>query len=166
MRSQVGTRCKPPMPLRLGSTKRSESFHIGLVKSTMASSRPKIGLFSPLARPPAVPEPFFLLRRDAQHVADGEVLHVQLGQPLEGVLDRQRDEMDVGELVGQHGHRAGQDADRVHCAVAQVDEVAAEGLLADALHQLDQDRLGDLVECLADPAGEAMSAQAQFFRGR
>ena len=34
------------MPLMFGSTKRSESFHIGLMKSTMASSRLKIGLFS------------------------------------------------------------------------------------------------------------------------
>ncbi len=34
------------MPLMFGSTKRSESFHIGLMKSTMASSRPKIGLCS------------------------------------------------------------------------------------------------------------------------
>ncbi len=34
------------MPLRFGSTKRSESFHIGLVKSTTASSRPKTGLAS------------------------------------------------------------------------------------------------------------------------
>ena len=34
------------MPLRFGSTKRSESFHIGLVKSTTASSRPKTGLLS------------------------------------------------------------------------------------------------------------------------
>ena len=45
-RSQVGTMCRPPMPIRLGSTKRSESFHIGLVKSTRASSRPNTGLCS------------------------------------------------------------------------------------------------------------------------
>jgi hypothetical protein len=37
---------RPPTPLRFGSTKRSEFFHIGLVKSTTASSRPNIGLFS------------------------------------------------------------------------------------------------------------------------
>ncbi len=46
MASAVGTRCSPPIPLRFGSTKRSVSFHMGLVKSIMASSRPNTGLFS------------------------------------------------------------------------------------------------------------------------
>ena len=155
------------MPLRFGSTKRSESFHIGLVKSTIASSRPKTGLFSRWLGPQHFQSHSSSSGGDAQHLAHGEVLHVQLRQPLQGVLDRQRDEMDVGELVGQDGERAGQHADGVGLAVAQVDQVAAErprramrcGSASTTL------RLGDLVERLADAAGEAQAAQPQFFGG-
>ena len=126
------------MPLRFGSTNCSESFHIGLVKSTMASSRPKIGLFSRWLGPQHFHSHSSSSGREAQHLADREILQVQLRQPLEGVVDRQRDEMDVGELVGQRGERAGQDVDGVQLAVAQVDQVAADRLLADAAAKRDQ----------------------------
>ncbi len=36
----------PPTPHKFGSMKRSESFHIGLVNSTTASSRPSTGFNS------------------------------------------------------------------------------------------------------------------------
>ena len=99
------------MPLRFGSTKRSESFHMGLVKSIMASSRPKTGLFSRWLGPQHSHSHSSSSGSQAQHLAHGEVLQVQLRQPLEGVLDRQRDEVDVGQLVGQDGDGAGQHAD-------------------------------------------------------
>ena len=133
MCSQVGTRCRPPMPLMFGSTKRSESFHIGLVKSTMASSRPNTGLFSRWLGPQQSHSHSSSSGEHAQHVADGRVLHVQFRQALEGVLDGQRDEVDVGQLVGQHGDRAGQDADGVRLRRRAGRSGAGGRLLADAL---------------------------------
>src|SRR5207237_1251248 len=75
-----------------------------------------------MTRPPTFPQPFFLLRLDAQHVADGEILQVHFRQPFESVLNRLRYEVDVRQLVGQHGNGTRQHPDGIELAVAQVDQ--------------------------------------------
>src|SRR5438093_7084119 len=74
--------------------------------------------------------------------------------------------MDVRDLIGQHRHRAREDRDGVELAVAEVNQMAAGRFLAETSEQVDQLRLGDFLECLADAAGEGQAAQAQFFGGR
>ena len=99
--------CTPPMPVRFGSTKRSVSFHIGLVKSTTASSRPKIGLCASWLGPQH--------SRSQRSSASGRrrisrtvrILEVERRQALERALHGERDAMHVGELVGKHRERGG-----------------------------------------------------------
>ena len=164
--SQVGTRCRPPMPLRFGSTNLSESFHIGLVKSTMASSRPKIGLFSRWLGPQHFHSHSSSPGVKAKRLAGGEVLQVHIRQPFEGVVDRLRHVMDVRELIGHRGERARQNVNGVEPAVAQVNQMAAGGLLADAIGEAGDVGRRNSVKRPADAAGEAQAAQTQFFGGR
>jgi len=118
-----------------------------------------------LARTPRIPQPGFLLRSQPQQVANGEVLHIQFRQTLEGIQDRQRNRMHVCQLAGKDRDRAGHDSYGVPLPVAKVDQVPAERLLADALDQLDQLGFGDFVKGLANPTSQAQSAQSELFRG-
>ncbi len=84
-------------------------------------------------RRPAFREPGFLLRRDPQDFAHRRVLLIQVGQPLQGAMDGLRNEMDVRKLIGEHRHRTGEHRDRFELSVAQIHQVAAQRLVADAL---------------------------------
>src|SRR5207237_6637613 len=79
--------------------------------------------------------------------------------------DRQRDEVEIRQLIGQHRDGAGQHRNRFELAVAQVNEMTAKGLLAHAGDDFGERWLGNLVKRLADPAGEVEPTQHEFFRG-
>jgi hypothetical protein len=132
---------RPPIPLRLGSTNWSESFHIGLVKSTTASSLPKSGLCSSLL----VPQHSRSQRSSASGrrriSATAGPWRYNSGKPLEGVLNPEGDVVDVGQLVRQHGNGTGKNPDRLELAVVQVYHVLLEGGLAKAVDETGQYRV-------------------------
>jgi hypothetical protein len=135
---------------------------MGLVKSTTAED----GVVLAEGGSPAVEQPPLFVGREPQHFADGDVRQVQLRQPLEGVVEGEGDEMEVGELVGEDGERAGHDVDRLRLAVAEVDQVPARGQLADRGHHFEERGLGNGGERPADVRGERGAAQSKFFGGR
>jgi hypothetical protein len=73
--------------------------------------------------------------------------------------------MDVGELFGQEGHRHGHDMDYILLTLTKIGQVPVFRFLPDALGHLHQRRVRNVKERLADAAGQAQAAQAQFFGG-
>src|SRR5262249_15903875 len=65
------------------------------------------GVVLALGRRPALAQPCFLFRRDPERLANSLILEVEVGQTLERVLDGERDVMDICNLIGEYGKRAG-----------------------------------------------------------
>ncbi len=128
-----------------------------------ASSRPKTGLLSRWAGP-AVPEPLILFRRETQHLAQSKILQIKLGQPLEGILNRLRNPMDVSTLLGHERKRIGEHAHGFGgLALVQINQMSAETFGTYIPDQLGHFRFWDFVERLANAAGQSQTAQARFF---
>jgi len=115
--------------------------------------------------PPTRPQPFVFFRSQPQQCAHREILHIQLRQALERVVNSERHVVDVRDLVGQHRDGARQDVDRLALTITQIDEVVAEAFLTNATGQGNEFRLGNPVERLAHPAGKTQTAQTHLFGG-
>ena len=82
-----------------------------------------------------MPPPSLLKRWQAKHFADREILHVQVGQTLQGPLNRKGDVVNVGKLIGQNGDWTRPDANDLVLAIAKINNVASCGFLADAVQE-------------------------------
>src|SRR4029077_1538131 len=91
------------------------------------------------------------------------VRQVQLGQPAERALERAVDEMEERDLLGQHGDRAGQEAEGVHLPLAEVRHPFLNRRAAHPLVRRGQARAGDVVQRLPHAGGEAQSREPGHF---
>lgn len=125
----------------------------------------KDGVVLAVALLPGVPQPFFLVGFERHGFAHVEVLDIQVGQAFEGVDDGERDDVEIGHLVGHDGERAEHEVDDFLGAVAHVGDFVSAGLHRDALGQALNGVGREAVKQLAHTAIEAEAFEAAFVGG-
>ena len=161
--SAAGPRWMPPTPQRFGSMNRSESFHIGLVNSTTASSRPSTGLHSRWAGPQPSHSHFSSTGERGTIERTWKSCRYKSGRRFRRVDDRQRDIVEIGQLVGHDADRPQHDADRFGPALVKVDQVLRLGFGVHPLPKLDDRGRRQGIKSLADAAVETQTAEPEFF---
>jgi len=90
---------------------------------------------------------------------------IELGHPLESVLDGEGDMVEIHELIRENGHGKRKNPDRLYLSIAEIDDVTAQGRLAKVLDQADDFALTESVQGVMYPAGKGQPTQTQLFRG-
>ena len=117
-----------------------------------------------VARAPGVPQPlgFQFIKRD--DLANVEILQIQFWHPLERTDERERDVVEIVELLGENAGGAQHHVDRFLLAVAKVDQLAARCFVRDLARERLEFFRRHTKEELPKSAVETDTAQAVFVR--
>jgi hypothetical protein len=119
-----------------------------------------------MARAPTLKQPFLFRGGNAKHVADEKILKIKLRQSLERVLQRERNVMQVRNLIGQGGQRTRKQADDFGLSIPQINQVPRERFVPQLRQQIMHLGIGKQAERLAHLAGQVKATESHFFGQR